>query len=86
MSGSFPHYSDHSDEALLSVDSFGKEKNSGNSGMETALATLKNDFAGVDAIGPNLAKNFYHGEATNDSASLRLKEDCVTIVRALLDA
>ena len=74
------------DGAEKAVASFGKEKSSGNSGMATALATLKNDFSGVDAIGPNLAKNFYHGEAANDSASLRLKEDYVTIVRALLDA
>lgn len=74
------------DGAEKAVASFGKEKSAGNSGIETALATLKDDFSGVDAIGPNLAKNFYHGESANDSASLRLKEDYVTIARALLDA
>ncbi|MBK1830776.1 hypothetical protein JIN77_08565 [Verrucomicrobiaceae bacterium R5-34] len=74
------------DGAERAVASFGKEKGSGNTGMETALETLKNDFADVDATGPNLAKDFYHGAAANDSVSLRLKEDYVTIARALLDA
>lgn len=74
------------DGAEVAVASFGREKSSRNSGMERALATLKKDFAGINAIGPNLAKNFYYGEAISDSTSLRLKEDFVTIVHALLDA
>jgi hypothetical protein len=74
------------DGAERAVASFGEEKSRDNSGMANALATLENDFSEVDSIGPGLAKNFYHGESLNNSASMRLKEDYVTIARALLDA
>ena len=74
------------DGAEKAIFSFGREKASKNSGMETALETLENDFSEVGSIGPGLAKDFYHGESVNDFVSLRLKEDLVTIVQALLNA
>jgi hypothetical protein len=74
------------DGAEAAVESFGKEKLAENTGVTTALATLEKDFTRADADGPQLAQSFYHGNSASRFASLRLKEDVVTIAHALINA
>ncbi len=68
------------------VKAFGAEKNSDNSGLESALRALETHFTEADQLGPTLAEFFYHGPRTSKESSLRLREDLVTIAHALLNA
>ena len=68
------------------VAAFGAEKNSDNTGLATALRTLEAHFTDANHLGPKLAESFYHGARTSKEASMRLREDLVTIAHALLNA
>jgi hypothetical protein len=66
------------------VTSFTQEKSSDNLGLKLALDTLETHFTEPDQLGPSLAASFYLGSQDNKGLSLRLREDLVTVGRALL--
>lgn len=70
----------------LVVAAFGEEKRAENSGMEMAMRTLAEHFSDAEQLGPTLAASFYLGSQANKNSTLRLREDLVTVARALLYA
>ena len=74
------------DGAEAAVASFAKEKTAKNTGMESALVALEKDFTHTDSAGPILAQDFYYGSSVDNSVSMRMREDFVTIAQALINA
>jgi hypothetical protein len=69
------------DGVEAAVAAFKAEANAGNTGYATAVAALRKDFYDVDKDGPVRAAAFY----TRDrDASLRIRQDVVTVARMLL--
>lgn len=70
------------------VDGFQAEKAAGNRAMRHALACLQRDFVGVDAPGPMACARFripgWPERSDNADAALALRQECVTLVQALL--
>lgn len=63
------------------VKAFHAEAKAGNSGFESAVATLRKDFLAIDQDGPIRAAEFVR-EFVSDAA--RLRQDVVTVAKYLL--
>ena len=70
----------------VAVASFGEEKRAGNAGIVSAIRALEEDFTNTESKGPVLAQGFYFGSLASKEEGVRLREDCVTIAKALLDS
>ena len=68
------------------IASFGREKSKSNEGMKSALQALESGFLDSEQEGPVRAAHFYYGEQASKEDNLRLREELVTVARALLDA
>jgi hypothetical protein len=71
------------DGAAAAVAGFNREKGTKNSGLESALKTLRSDFFEIDQDGPVRAAEFLGGTADQRQ---RVRQDMVTVGRSLLDA
>ncbi len=69
------------DGAEAAVAAFHAEAKAGNTGYESALATLRKDFSSPDQDGPIRAADFHPGNASNRD---RIREDVATVGKILL--
>ena len=74
------------DGAEAAVASFGEEKKVGNTGVKSAINALEENFTDTEKLGPTLAQDFYYGNLASKDESIRLREDCVTLAKALLNS
>lgn len=71
------------DGSRAALTGFRAEKSSANTAISAALACLKRDFSAVDQDGPARAADFHGG--TREERQ-RVRQDMVTVGRALLDS
>ncbi|MCU0795136.1 MAG: hypothetical protein MUF31_04290 [Akkermansiaceae bacterium] len=77
--------SSYSGGPLAAIEAFHREKEKDNPAMEGALECLAKDFQEVESLGPGLAMAFRFGPDSSVESGLRLREDLVSIARAMLD-
>jgi len=77
--------SSYADGPRAAIDAFHGEAASGNPAFERAAKTLSDHFMKPDHEGPLQALQFRYGSTDVGEDGVRLKEDLVTIGRALLD-
>lgn len=76
------------DGTAAAVAGFQEERRTGNRGINHALTCLRELFSKPDAQGPVACAAFrlnnQHNEPQNEDASLRIRQQCVTLAQALL--
>lgn len=77
--------SSYSQGPAAAIAEFHTEAVSGNPAFEAAVRTLRNHFTANDQDGPLQALQFRYGRNDSGDEGRRLREDLVTIARALLD-
>lgn len=77
--------SSYAEGPRAAIDAFHVEAASGNPAFERAAKTLRDHFMGIDQEGPLQALQFRYGSNDAGEDGVRLKEDLVTIGRALVD-
>jgi hypothetical protein len=74
--------------SAAAVAGFHEERRIGNRAIGSALKSLENDFSNPDAQGSVACAAFrlnnQHEEPQNEEASLRIRQQCVTLAQALL--